>query len=152
MRKSLLALVFIVILAVTPLANGNLSNTPWIPPTNANSRITTSNGTVHEANYSANYNFKGTGGASITSSDNSKTIYFNAPAASINQGTYNQTLANNISIDIGGSRINFINSTNNPIHVVKDAVRHQVNVTIADTTGSGGITSLNGQSGPSVNI
>lgn len=66
---------------------------------------------------------------------------------SSNQGTYNKTLANNVLVNSQGNRINFINSTNNPIHVVNDPTRNQVNITIADTTGAGAVTSVNALTG-----
>lgn len=53
-------------------------------------------------------------------------------------GTYNQTLANNVIINSGGYKINFINGTSNPVRVVNSNGGQEVNVTISST--SGGIT------------
>lgn len=149
MKKILLACSFIVLISFSQLAYANLSNTPWIPPTNANQRITTSNTTVLEKNYSSNYNFVGTGTATITGSNVSKTIYFNVPSSPINnhQGTYNQTLANNVVKNSGGQRINFINGTNNPVTMINDPTRNQINITISSTGSGGGVTSLNALTG-----
>lgn len=146
MKNLLLTLSCLLLICLTPLASANLSNTPWIPPTNANSRITTANGTVHEMNYSSNYNFVGTGSITITGSNNSKTVYFNGASPPVNnhQGTYNQTLANNVVKNSGGRGLNFINGTNNPIVITNDPTRNQVNITISSTgSGGGGVTSLN---------
>lgn len=52
-------------------------------------------------------------------------------------GTYNQTLANNVPINSDGFKINFINGTNNPIHIVNSNGGKQVNVTISATGSSG---------------
>ena len=84
MKYPLLTSCCLLLICLTPLASATLSNTPWIPPTNANSRITTGNGTVHEMNYSSNYNFVGTGSATVTGSNNSKTIYFNVASSPVN--------------------------------------------------------------------
>src|SRR6185312_12054946 len=151
MNKPLLTFSLILLISFVPIASANLSNTPWIPPTNANTRITTSNDTVHQMNYSSNYNFVGTGGATITGSNNSKTIYFNVSSSpgSNTQGTYNQTYANNVLINSLGNRINFLNGTNSTVNVVDDPTRNQVNVTISSTGGSGssGVSSLNALTG-----
>lgn len=48
-------------------------------------------------------------------------------------GSYNQTLANNIPINTNGFKINYINGTGNPIHVVNSNAGQQVNVTISSS-------------------
>lgn len=53
-----------------------------------------------------------------------------------NQGTYNTTQANNANINTSGYKINFINGTNNPVHVVNSATKNQVNITISTNAGT----------------
>lgn len=62
-------------------------------------------------------------------------------------GTYNQTLANNVIINSGGKGLNFKNGTNSPVQIVNDPTRNQINITVSDTTGASGVTSLNALTG-----
>lgn len=58
-------------------------------------------------------------------------VTISSTGSGTNQGTYNQTLANNTIINSGGHRINFLNeTTQNTIHIINDPTRNQVNVTI----------------------
>ena len=68
---------------------------------------------------------------------NSSGFFFcalNNSTSSNNMGTYNQTLANNLLINSGGFKINFINGTNNPVHVVNGG--NVVNITISSPSGA----------------
>ena len=49
-------------------------------------------------------------------------------------GTYNETLANNTLINSGGYKINYINGTGDPVHVVNSNSGQQVNITINGPT------------------
>ncbi len=62
------------------------------------------------------------------------------------QGTYNQTQANNVTINSGGYKINFINGTGATINVKNSNAGKQVNVTISAGAGSG-VSSLNSLTG-----
>lgn len=62
------------------------------------------------------------------------------------QGTYNQTLANNALKDSGSYKLNFINGTNNPVSLVDDTNRKQINITISGSNANG-VTSLNALTG-----
>lgn len=45
-------------------------------------------------------------------------------------GTYSQVLANNVVKNSGGTGLNFLNGTNNPLNIVNDPTRNQVNITV----------------------
>lgn len=134
MDKKLLAVIFLIV-----IASGSISPVfayTIIPPTNAYTRIITSNGTVKALNYSSVIHLQGLGSTTITSGSNSY-VYITTSAGS-GTGTYNQTLANNVVINSGGSKINFINGTGNPIHVINSG--NKVNVTISSSSnGTGAI-------------
>lgn len=120
-----------------------------LPPTNAFDKIHSDNGTISAVNFSMPLTIKGGSNISVTSSNGSHTITISGSTPSnTNQGTYNKTLANNSIINSGGSRINFINGTNNPLSLVNDPTRDQINVTISSIgTGGSGVTSLNALTG-----
>jgi hypothetical protein len=87
-------------------------------------------------------NLLGTNGMKVLNKGNG-TIIFTPPASANAQGTYNKTLANNVIINSGGNRINFLNGTNNPVKVINDPTRNQVNITVLSTGGgSGTITGI----------
>lgn len=74
MNKELLIIGFfigIIIISTMPLVESA------IPPTRAFQRVTTSNDTIHSFNSTANLNIVGIGAATITGSNNSKTVYVN---------------------------------------------------------------------------
>lgn len=121
-----------------------------VPPTPAFSGV--SNGTANTQARFWNSNLTISHGSNmlvnIFTANN--TIYFDSKAGGSGSGsgfgTYNVTKANNAIVNSGGANLNFINSTNNPVHVVNDPTRNQVNITITDTTGGGAApkVSING--------
>jgi hypothetical protein len=134
MNKILMGILFSIVLLSSSLVQAQEASI--IPPTNAWLKVTTSNGTVSAKNYTGNLKII-TSGITVTSSQHGQALYLNVPSTG-KQGTYNKTLANNVVINKGGSSINYLNGTNNPIHLVNDTVRNQINITISDTTGGSG--------------
>lgn len=95
------------------------------------------------------FNMTGSNGIKIKLDNNTHTITVVGVTQNSNHGTYNQTYANNVLVNSGGHRFNFLNGTNSTIDVVNDPTRNQVNITISSTGGSGtsGVSSLNALTG-----
>src|SRR6185437_5420859 len=95
------------------------------------------------------FNMTGSNGIKIKLDNTTHTITVVGATQNTNHGTYNQTYANNVLVNSGGNRYNFLNGTNSTVNVVDDPTRNQVNVTISSTGGSGssGVSSLNALTG-----
>lgn len=152
MRNLAIFCSLIIIISFLPPSNGNLANTPWIPPTNAFDKIHSDNGTIDAVNFSMPLNIKSGSGISVKSNNATHTLTISNSALSSIQGTYNTTQANNALINSGGYKINFINGSGATVHVQNSKSGTQVNVTVSSTGSGGTITSINSQAGPAVNI
>ena len=136
-----------------------------IPPTKAFAKISTSNATVAAWNYTGWINLKGIN-LSIFGSNSTQQVMIKGPqtvhcpknfgftaydaAPTLNftctflngtqskgsQGTYNQTAANNRLINIGGTILNFINGTGNPVSIINSNNNNKVNITISSSPSS----------------
>ena len=150
-RKTYLFLFFLSILVFPSLtyADGPYLN---IPPTNAFDKIHSDNGTIDAMNFSMPLNIKSGTGISVKSNNSTHTLTITNSALSTIQGTYNITQANNVNVNSGGNKINFINGSGSTVHVENSGSGSQVNVTISSTGSGGTITSINGQTGPPINI
>lgn len=148
MHKLILSGILVGIIISSSYAFAEPSQYMNIPPTNAFDKIHSDNGTVSAVNFSMPLIIKGGNNISVQSSNSSHTITISGTTpTNTNQGTYNKTLANNEIINSGGNRLNFINGTNNPVSLVNDPSRNQINITISSTGGTSGVTSLNALTG-----
>ncbi len=147
MQKLILSgiFLFLIVFPSYAFADGPYLN---IPPTNAFDKVRTNSGSVYAANFSMPINIVGGTGVTVTGNNATHTVTItNTQAVNSHAGTYNQTYANNVLINSGGHRYNFINSTGNPVNVVNDPTRDQVNVTISSSGGAAGVSSLNALAG-----
>ena len=117
-----------------------------IPPTNAFDKIHSDNGTISAVNFSMPLTVKGGSGIQVKSNNATHTLQI---SSSISQasGTYNTTQANNVNINSGGYKINFINGTGATVNLKNSGSGNQVNVTVSATGTASGVTSLNALTG-----
>lgn len=152
MKKVFLSIGIIFVLVGQGISYGQMPYHDF-PPTPAFRYVGTPSGQISAKNYYYPLNVTGSGCVSVTgvNSTHTMTISGSACGSSANQGTYNTTQANNVNINVGGSKINFINGTNGQVNVINSPGKNQVNITIGSTTPTG-ITSINSQTGPAITI
>lgn len=93
-------------------------------------------------------NIKGGSGISVQSSNASHTLTItNTATPNTHNGSYNTTQANNVNINSGGYKINFINGTGATVYLQNSGSGNQVNVTVSATGTSSGVSSLNALTG-----
>lgn len=137
--------IFAIFLAVVFTISSFSPAFSWIPPTNAFDHVNSDNGTVYAVNSSMPLNVNGGSGISVKSDNATHTLQISSTLSQAS-GTYNTTQANNVNINTGGSKINFINGTGATVHLQNSGSGNQVNVTIS-ATGTAGVTSLNALTG-----
>uniref|UniRef100_A0AAT9J9S1 ORF56 n=1 Tax=Nitrosopumilaceae spindle-shaped virus TaxID=3065433 RepID=A0AAT9J9S1_9VIRU len=117
-----------------------------VPPTNAFDKIHSDNGTISAVNFSMPLTVSGGSGIQVKSNNATHTLQI---SSSISQasGTYNTTQANNVNINSGGYKINFINGTGATVNLKNSGSGNQINVTVSATGTSSGVSSLNALTG-----
>lgn len=148
MKNLIYASCIIVLISLVPITSFGLANTAWIPPTNAFNKIHTDNGTITSTNYSMPFSIVGGTNISVKSNNATHKITItNTMLPGTGTGTYNTTQANNVNINTGGAKINFINGTGCNVNVKDSHSSTQVNVTITCTGSGGTVTSVSGTLG-----
>lgn len=148
MNKLIFGLVFVFLIVIPSYAIADPSTYLNIPPTNAFDKIRTDVGSVSAVNFSMPLKITGGTGVTVSANNSTHTVTITSTTSpSTNKGTYNQTQANNISINTGGNQLNFINGSGAIVSVQNSHSGNQVNVTISATGTSSGVSSLNALSG-----
>lgn len=148
MKKVILSFLFLTILIFPNEIFADGGPYIGIPPTNAFDKIHSDNGTISAVNFSMPLTIRGGSGITVQSSNASHTLTItNTATPNTHNGSYNTTQANNVNINSGGYKINFINGTGATVHLQNSGAGNQVNVTVSATGTSSGVTSLNALTG-----